>query len=297
MRERERQSKRATFVHVTKSTPYPPQRERQRRSNNLRKLTTDGTRDGLRRVHIAVEVLGVGLDHSDGETRTGVHTSGVVDDTRLEGARQAAGGDAEVLALDGLRVGESDARGAELALVGLVDVGGRVGGRGVLAAEVDELDVVADDVEVGVDAEVVVADGAGETAGEAGSENGSVSCLTSSSMGWRENLRLLASGAADDLVGGGLHLVGGGEGDGETLGLLVVLLWARILSDVGTSHAIPMFTTYLATTVVLAGLLVLLSVVGWSVSLGDGLWQRIGDCGKERDGDDGGLHYDYCCFG
>jgi hypothetical protein len=74
-------------------------------------------------------------------------------------------------------------------------VGGREGGRLVLAAEVDELDVVADQVELAVQAEVVVADGALEAAGR--------------------------GGAVDDLAGRGADAEAGGEGDQR----LVALLW------------------------------------------------------------------------
>lgn len=57
-------------------------------------------------------------------------------------------------------------RGASLALLCLVDVGCRAGRGLVLALEVDQGDVVADDILLGVDAIVEVADGSGQSTSE-----------------------------------------------------------------------------------------------------------------------------------
>ena len=94
-----------------------------------------------------------------------------------------------------------------------MDVGGGVGGGLVVAAEVVEADVVADRVEVGVDAEVVVADGALElrkSGGLDGNDAGSITyCKTTGSD----------VVAIDDLVWGRLDAVGRGEWDWEALSL------------------------------------------------------------------------------
>jgi len=139
-------------------------------------------------VDVGEESSGVGLELGDGESITSVGAGGGVD-AGLEGAGDASDTDALVVraAGDDLGVGEGDARGTAAAAGGLVDVGGGEGGRLVLAAEVDQLDVVADDVELAVQAEVVVADGALETAGR--------------------------GGAVDNLVGGGADAEAGGEGN------------------------------------------------------------------------------------
>lgn len=57
-------------------------------------------------------------------------------------------------------------RGASLALLCLVDVGCRAGGGLVLALEVNQGDVVADDILLGVDAVVEVANGSGQSTSE-----------------------------------------------------------------------------------------------------------------------------------
>ena len=137
-------------------------------------------------MHISKEARWVGLDLGDVEASAGVLAVG--HDAGGEGALETANAGAVVA--EGLRVGESEAWRAGLALDSLVDVGGSLGcGLIVDVAEVLEADVVADQVEVAVDAEVVVADGA-----------------------------LLAAGqlvvAADDLLWDGLDVVGGGVWDG-----------------------------------------------------------------------------------
>ena len=109
-----------------------------------------------------------------------------------------------VLVLLGHGVGERQARRSVLAPGPLVDMGGGLGRGRVLALEAGELDVVADQVEVGVDAEGVVAAGAGE----ATREGDGVTC------------------AVDDLVRGGIDVVRGGEVEDrvEDYDLLVVLV-------------------------------------------------------------------------
>ena len=144
---------------------------------------------------ISEEAFGVVLDLLDVEAEALVLASGRVLDTSDEavpGASDAADAATNTRA-DLHWVGESDTRRAGLALDGLVDVGGGDGGRLVVALEAGEGDVVADEVLFAVDAELVDAVGAFEAAGVG------VVCV-------------------DDLVGGGLDLVGGGEVEGGLLG-------------------------------------------------------------------------------
>lgn len=126
-------------------------------SSNLSNLAADRTRDSQRGVDISEEGSRVGLDLADVEVGASVNAV-VVLNAGGEGSLKAADGDTLLVIADG--VGEGEARRASLALGRLVDVGGGVGSRLVLAPEVLQLDVVADQVEVGVDAEVVVALGA-----------------------------------------------------------------------------------------------------------------------------------------
>ena len=164
---------------------------------DLLNLATDGTRDSLGRVHISEEAGGVLLNLLDAEAEAVVLASGGVDNTgdkAILGSADAADAAAGVLAVGDLHgVGEGDARGAGLALDGLVDVGGRDGGRLVLALEAGDRDVVADDVLLAVEAELVDTAGALEAAGE-----GVV--------------------GVDDLLGDGDHFVGGGEVEGRGFG-------------------------------------------------------------------------------
>jgi hypothetical protein len=147
-------------------------------------------------VHISEEASGVLLDLLDAEAEAVVLAGGGVDNTgdkAVLGTGDAADAAAGVLAVGDLHgVGEGDARGTGLALDGLVDVGGRDGGRLVLALEAGDGDVVADDVLGAVEAELVDTAGALEAAGE-----GVV--------------------GVDDLLGDGDHLVGGGEFEGRGL--------------------------------------------------------------------------------
>ena len=106
---------------------------------------------------IGKEGGGVSLNLADVEVRAIVNP-GIVKNASLEGPLKAADGNTHLAVADG--IGEGDTGWAGLALGRLMEVGGGVGGRLVLAAEVLQLDVVADQVEVGVDAEVVVALGA-----------------------------------------------------------------------------------------------------------------------------------------
>jgi hypothetical protein len=172
-------------------------------SIDLLDLATDGTRHSLGRVDISEEAGGVLLDLLNVEAEAVVLASGSIDNTGDEtvlGAGDAADAAAGVLAVGDLHgVGEGDARGSGLALDGLVDVGGRDGGRLVLALEAGDGDVVADGVLLAVQAELVDAAGAFEAAGE-----GVVSI--------------------NDLVGGGNQFVGRGEVEGRKLGDCVSLV-------------------------------------------------------------------------
>lgn len=146
-------------------------------------------------MNISEEALGVVLDLLDVEAKALVLTSsGVLNtsDKAILGASDAADAAADTRA-DLHRVGEGDARWAGLALDGFVNVGGGDGGGLVVALEAGEGDVVADDVLFAVDAELVDAVGALETAG-------------------------VGVVGVDDLVGSGLDLVGGGEVEGRLLG-------------------------------------------------------------------------------
>lgn len=166
-------------------------------------LATDGTRKSVDAlgwvgevgVDISVESLRVGLDLSDAETSALVLASGVVGEAGDEWAGQAADGDAVVLASNWLWVGESDSWWARHAAGRLVDVSCGPGWGAVLAADVVEADVVADGVELAVDAEVVEADGTWETAS-------------------------LCVHHVDDLLWDGLDAVGAGEWDWEALSAL-----------------------------------------------------------------------------
>lgn len=144
---------------------------------------------------ISEEALGVVLNLLDIKAKALILTSSSVLNTSDEtvlGAGDAADAATDARAdLDG--VGESDARGAGLALDGFVDVGCADGRGLVLALEAGDGDVVADDVLFAVDAELVDAVGALEAAG-------------------------VGVVGVDDLVGGGFDLVGGGEVKGRLLG-------------------------------------------------------------------------------
>jgi hypothetical protein len=146
-------------------------------------------------VDISEEAGGVVLDLLDVEAKALVLASGGVLDTSdkaVLGASDAADAASDTRA-DLHGVGEGDARGTGLALDGLVDVRGGDGGGLVVALEAGEGDVVADDVLLAVNAELVDALGALEAAG-------------------------VGVVGVDDLVGSGLDLVGRGEVEGTLLG-------------------------------------------------------------------------------
>ena len=166
-------------------------------SIDLFDLATDGTRNSLGRVNISEEARGVLLDLLDAETEAVVLAGGSVNNTSDEailGANKASNTAAGILAVgDGHGVGESEAGRAGLAPDGLVDVCGGDGGRLVLALEARQGDVVADDVLLAVQAELVDAAGAFEAA--------------------REGVV-----GVDDLLGDGDHFVSGGEVERGGLG-------------------------------------------------------------------------------
>lgn len=157
-------------------------------------------------VEIGVESLGVGLDLGKREANSSVdgRTSRVVGQTGGEGSGHAADRHAVVLTRHGLWVGECKSWWAGHALDTSVNVRCGASGREVFATDVVETDVVADGLELRVDAKVVESHGARETAGE-----GVV--------------------RVDDLTGNSLHSVGAGEWDGESLGTLGVALGVTVL--------------------------------------------------------------------
>lgn len=198
------------------------------RLNHLCELATDGTSDGLGRVDISEEALGVVLDLLDVEAEALVLASGGVDNTgdkAVLGASKAANAATDTLA-DFSRVGEGEARRASLALDSLVDVGGGDGGRLVVTLEAGEGDVVADDVLLAVDAELVDALGALEAAG-------------------------VGVVGVDDLVGSCLKLVGRGEREGRLLGdcsrcqygiLIIECFHRRNVDSLPSSLLLPHFS-------------------------------------------------------
>lgn len=103
-------------------------------------------------MHIRVESARVLLQHANSEASTRVLPIGAVQ-ARGEGTSEASNAGRFTLVADG--VGEGDARRARGTTCGSVDVRGGARGRGVGAAEARQADVVADEIEVGVEAEVV----------------------------------------------------------------------------------------------------------------------------------------------
>lgn len=174
-------------------------------------LTTSSTWhsiDTLSSIHevgvpISVESLRVGLNlaKSESRSRTSVNSnaSRVVGNASNERSRLASNGDLVVLASNWLWVRECDTWWSRKSFSALVDVSSCACWRLVFATGVVETNVVADCVELGVDAEVEEADCAWET-----------TCC--------------GVVGVDDLVWGGLHAVGGGEWDWESLCALVVAL-------------------------------------------------------------------------
>lgn len=157
---------------------------------------------------VAEEASGVHLDLADVESIGGIHT--VHDDTGLERASQAADAASDIVA-DIRRVGECESGRTRCTLGRLVDVGGRESGRLVLATEVVQLDVVADEVHVRVDAELVKARSALKTAS--------------------------GGGAVDDLVRCCLDFVVAGELEGATGHLGAVL--GSVLAGTGVVDRLP----------------------------------------------------------
>lgn len=199
------------FLLASSSSPMP---YRHHHHHRLCELTTGSTWhsvDALGHVRevgveIGVESLGVGLDLRKREANSSVHgrTSRVVGQAGGEGSGHAADRHAVVLTRHGLWVGECKSWWAGHALDTSVNVRCGASGREVLATDVVEADVVADGLELRVDAKVVESHGARETAGE-----GVV--------------------RVDDLTGNSLHSVGAGEWDGEALGTLQEALRVTVL--------------------------------------------------------------------
>lgn len=126
-------------------------------AQHLSNLSTNGTRHSQAGVHINKEALRVLLNLRDVEVGASVKIV-VVENAGLEWSPLAPNRDAQVvISLNWLWILEGDAWRAGHADTRLVHVSRSVGGRLVVAAEVLELDLVADVVVLGVDAEVVVA--------------------------------------------------------------------------------------------------------------------------------------------
>lgn len=149
------------------------------------------------------------LKHGNSETDTsvlvdslGVEWVGSIGgQTSQERSTKASNGDALVGSLNWDWVGESDAWWAGATSSGLVDVGGGGSWGRVVSPEADELDVVADQVEIRVETEVIVSNRARQTASEGVDQAGVV---------------------LDDLIWGGDDAELGGVLDGE---VNLVLLW------------------------------------------------------------------------
>lgn len=269
-------------------------------------LSTYGTGNGKGGVDISVVRRWVCLKHGNGETNTGVlvktlwvqWVGGVGDEASHERSLEASDGDALVGALDWDWVGEGNAWWARLTSSRLVKVG-RGGGWGlVVSLEADDLDVVADQVEVGVEAEVVVSNGAWKTAGEG--------------IGQR-------SVVLDDLLRGGDDGELGGVLDGEVglLGAVLlravlwclvdrgVLLWClvdwSVLFWCLVNRSVLLWLLNLAVSDLLDGLLVLvlgsLNSLGWVgcwgfLAVGGSSRCSNGNRREEGKGSDGELHYE-----
>jgi hypothetical protein len=149
-------------------------------------LSANSSGDGEARLSVSKESSGVLLDQADVETVVSVLSVG--QQASLERTLLAANTAADTIAnIDG--VGESDFRGTGSTLGSLVNVCGGCGGRLVLATELVDLGVVADEVQLAVDNNPEETRGIGE--------------ITSGSC------------AVDDSVGGGLDSVVRGEFGGR----------------------------------------------------------------------------------
>ncbi|KAH0405537.1 hypothetical protein KCU89_g145, partial [Aureobasidium melanogenum] len=148
----------------------------------LAELSANSSGDGQSRMSVSKESSGVLLDLADVEIVSSVLSVG--QQASLGRTLLAANTAADTIAdFDGVR--ESDSRGTGNTLGSLVNVCGDCGGRLVLAMEVVELNVVADEVQLAVDPNLEETRGTGE--------------ITSGSC------------SVDDLVGGGLDFVVRGE--------------------------------------------------------------------------------------
>lgn len=127
----------------------------------LGNLSPNSARNSNIRMHIRKEPSRVLLNLRHTEPSTGIHTRRIVNNTRLERRLETTNADPLLWASLVGRVGESETRWTRGTTSRLVDVGGCVGcGLISCLTEVLEADVEADEVFLGVDAEVVVADGA-----------------------------------------------------------------------------------------------------------------------------------------
>lgn len=197
-------------MDLKKPLPHPPSSSH----HLVCELTTSSTWRGIDTlssihevgVEISIESLRVGLNLAQPESRSSVNrsTSRVVGQTSSERSSHAPNAHAVVLASNRLWVRERQSWWAEFSLGRLVDVSGSACRRYVFSTDVVETDVVADGLELGVDAEVVEADGAWETAG-------------------------CGFVGVDDLVWGCLDAVGGSEWDWESLCALGVALGVAVL--------------------------------------------------------------------
>lgn len=169
----------------------------------LTKLTSHSTRHSQARVNIGEEPGRVLLDLTKSKSLTSINP--VHHQSRSERSDQTSHTPTN-LAL-AFRVRERQPRRPSRIDTCLMDMRRRLGRRLVLALEVEDGDVVADGVEVDVDAEGEDALGAWQAARAAGA----VVHLARKDAGVADAPR--HGRAGDDLVGGRVHDVGGGEGE------------------------------------------------------------------------------------
>lgn len=225
--------------------------------DGLSKLATDSTGNSQGRVNVGKEASWVGLDLLDAESCTSVNTVG--HDTSLVRCHQTPARVAHCSIASW--VGEGQTWRPRGTLDSFVEVCGGKCGRGVVASKVDELDVKADEVKLGVDSKVVVADCTLQTA--------SGGC------------------AVDDLVRSSNDVVGGSELEGSVCALPLAL--ARVVNVLPASRRSGVTGEVLASSLGVGDL--------GEVHAGDIDLRVVGRSSADREGeerngagDGGGLH-------